>query len=214
MNEENIYFHFGEKFNEEKTPKHINKNNFANNDPNGKYTKYMTDFAKENAYKNYDMCMEYYGILDKDEFNNSLKDILDMYPLDGINDLKKLKGKRGIYILVLEEYKQIYIGQSSRDLRERILRHFKKFLTLGEVPYVKYDTLPIDAFKPMDITKIFCMYSSNQRELDDMEIKYINKCPNRFLANKMLGGKIYNDYDFVDKFLSRIKKDIKNEIIK
>ena len=134
---------------------------------------------------------------------------MSLYAFVEIKDLNDIKGKKGIYILVLDSYKQIYIGQTNRDLKERIIRHFNIDIPFQKVPFIYCDTLPIDAFKPLDTTRIYTLYTSEQSIIDEIESKLINDCNKKFLLNKTIGGKA-NDYmDLAIRLsIGRIKKDL------
>ena len=167
------YNHFGILFNEKKTSKYMTKDNFVNR--NLEKNKYLTGFARNNALENYDLNIEYFNSLNKCEFESALHDILNSYSFVEIFDLNKVKGLKGIYLLILDNYKQIYVGQTNRDLKARILRHFKIEIPFQRVPFVKYDTLPIDAFKPLDTTRIYILLTSEQKLMDEIESKIIKK---------------------------------------
>ena len=203
------YMHFGILFNEEKTTKSMTKDKFVNRklDQN----KHLTDFAKDEALKNYDLNIKYFNNLNSEEFDREIDRLLNLYAFVEIKDLNTIKGGKGIYILVLDNYKSIYIGQTNRDLKARIIRHFNIDISFQRVPFVKYDTLPIDAFKPLDTTRIYTLYTSEQGVMDEIESKLINECNKKFLLNKTIGGKA-NDYMDLAIRLSvvRIKKDIEN----
>lgn len=203
------YIHFGVLFNEEKTPKYMTKDNFVNR--NLDQNKYLTNFAKEEALKNYDLNIKYFNNLNQEEFDRALEKLLNLYAFVEVTNLNEIKGGKGIYVLVLDNYKQIYIGQTNRDLKARIVRHFNIDIPFQRVPFVKYDTLPIDAFKPLDTTRIYTLYTSEQSVIDEIESKLINECDKKFILNKTIGGKA-NDYMDLAIRLSvgRIKKDVEN----
>ena len=159
----NEYVHFGICFDERKTPKYMTKENFINK--NSERNKYLTEFAKTKALKNFDLNMKYFNCLDKEKFKIALEGILSMYVFIEVSNLNLLKGTKGIYLLVLDNYKQIYIGQTNRDIKERILRHFKIEISFQKVPFVRYDTLTIDAFKPLDTSRIFVLFTPQQKFL-------------------------------------------------
>lgn len=203
----NEYKYFGVWFNEDKTPKYMTKDNFVNY--NHEKNKYLTEYAKNKALENYDINIKYFESLGKEEFENAVNDCLNTYAFAEIFDLNDIKGKQGIYILVLDNYKQLYIGQTSRDLKERIMSHFKIEIPFQKVPFIEYDTLPIDAFKPMDTTRIFAIFTSEEELIDNIESKLISKCPNKFILNKTIGGKANSYVElFIRLGLGRIKKDM------
>ena len=203
---ENEYYHFGICFDEKKTPKYMTKENFVNREL--EKNKYLTEFAKNEALKNFDLNMKYFSSLNPKKFEKELEEVLSMYAFIEVSNLNNLKGNKGIYLLVLDNYKQIYIGQTNRDLKERILRHFKIEIPFQRVPFVRYDTLPIDAFKPLDTTRIFALFTSEQEVMDEIESKLIEKCPAEFILNKTIGGKANNYMDVAIRLsIGRIKKD-------
>ena len=71
------YIYFGILFNEEKTPKYMTKDNFVNR--NLDQNKYLTNFAKEEALKNYDLNIKYFNNLNQEEFDRTLEKLLNLY---------------------------------------------------------------------------------------------------------------------------------------
>ncbi len=123
--------HFNEKVIELKYKLKINKDDYLNKTNYNsflhhgfKYSEEEFERKKIDAGKNYDINMDYYKTLDINEFNEEVNKFIDKYEnLEEIKDLSKLKGFRGLYLMVLDEYKQVYIGQSS-DIRKRIRQHW------------------------------------------------------------------------------------------
>ena len=93
---------------------------------------YNEEFIKRNKeaiLKNLNLNLKFYTELDSEEFNKNLDKVLKLKKNNGlkkVTDLKEYIGKKGIYIMVLDKYKQIYIGQSKRDVVERIINHWKR----------------------------------------------------------------------------------------
>lgn len=204
---ENKYVHFGIEFDTNITPKHMTKENFVNKEL--EINKYLTEYAKNEALKNYNLNINYFTNLSQKDFNQAVKNLLKIYDFIQIYDLNTLKNKKGIYILILDKYKQLYIGQSSRDLKQRILRHFKITIPYQKVPIIKPDTLPIDSFKPLDITRIYALYVPQQITIDEIESKLIKQCPNNYILNKIIGGKPNNLADLLTRLgTGRIKKSL------
>ena len=75
------------------------------------------------------------------------------------DDLNELAGKQGVYILVLDEYKQAYIGKSEAagGMKQRILNHWSKRKEFGRLLNGKVESsiLSIDSFGALDTTRIF-----------------------------------------------------------
>ena len=202
---ENKYIHFGEEIDANKYYKNMTINNFVDRT---KETR-LNDIIKKKAILYYKASIEYFKKLNKLEFNQALNKLLDLYTFKEVKNLKEVAKKNGIYLLVLDNYKQIYIGQTCDDLRKRILRHFKRKLSFAEVPIVRPYTPPIDAFKPLDITRIYVLYTPIQNVLDDIEANLIHNIDNKFILNKTIGGKAYDDLEVAIRLtLGRINKDI------
>ena len=96
-----------EKLKEEKTFNY----DISNCPPSIKYEKigeelFLTDDFCEEYYnacmKNYDLSMKYLSELDNNEFNDVVNKLLEENKLVEVKDLDTCKGKRGIYIMVLD----------------------------------------------------------------------------------------------------------------
>ena len=57
-----------------------------------------------------------------EKFNKYLSSFVKRNRFKEIDDLKTVSGVEGIYLLVLDEYKQVYIGIST-DIKKRIMQH-------------------------------------------------------------------------------------------
>ncbi len=115
-------------------------------------------------------------------FNSALDGLLrrfkEFQPLENLNDVK---GKNGIYLLVLDEYNVCYLGQSN-DIRARIMRHWSRndyFTGTG-----------IDMFKAKDTTRIYYALTEKSRKTNSLEHRAINEMPSRYTLNCMAGGDI------------------------
>ncbi len=119
-----------------------------------------------------------------------------------IDDLSILEGVKGCYIIVLDEYKQVYIGQS-KNIRNRIKQHWSKRKPLNRLVFgsVGKSKISIDSFRALDTTRIFVDVKSEE-ELDEYEEIYIKKFPNKFICNRISGGNIDN---FIGRVLSNVK---------
>ena len=73
---------------------------------------------------NYRLNMKYFNSLNADKFNNYVTKFMKKNKFTEVFDLKAYRGISGIYILVLDEYKQVYIGLSETGITERIKKHW------------------------------------------------------------------------------------------
>lgn len=110
--------------------------------------------------------------------DNFLRKFKEFRQLDNLNDVK---GKKGIYLLVLDEYNICYLGQAY-DIRKRIMRHWSRndyFTGTG-----------IDMFKAKDTTRIFFALTEKKRSINSLEHRAISGMPSRYTLNCMAGGDI------------------------
>lgn len=84
----------------------------------------------------------------------------------------------------------MYIGQTTRDLRERILRHWNKKPAFDRILFGKADSsvIGIDSFGALDTTRIFVLYEDNKNKIDKIEEKLVKETPRKFLNNRIGGG--------------------------
>ena len=159
---------------------------------------------------NYKLNMEFYNRLDKNDFNNRINTILKMKEnkkIKEVSDLKDFLGIKGIYIMVLDKYKQVYIGQSKRDVVARIIQHWSKKvefenLLIGETDDSK---LRIDSFGILDTTRIF-IEEDNELDLDSREEKLVDLIPEEYLMNIVGGGIKLDSIDAGLKFANTYKR--------
>lgn len=134
--------------------------------------------------------MKFYQKLDINKYNKVITKIIKKYKMIEIKDLNECKGKKGIYILLQENYKQMYIGQTTRDLRERIIRHWKKKPEFDRILFGKAESsvIGIDSFGALDTTRILVFYEDNKNKIDRLEEKLVEETPKEFLNNRIGGG--------------------------
>ena len=161
------------------------------------YTDSYCERHKAKCLENYDKNMRYFDSLDPDEFQKELlRLIISRKDIRQVVDLRDYDGVQGVYILILDDYKQMYIGQSI-DIKKRILRHWSTTKAFDRLIFgnVNNSILSIDSFGPLDTARIFAC-QLDWRELDSVERQLINKVDKRFILNRTAGGiKIEEDYD-------------------
>jgi hypothetical protein len=205
------YFeHFGMKFNKELYTEYMTIDNFVIK------PKWETDTLKpgklaiEGTYRNYQTNIRFFQRLNKEEFNKVLDDFIkldEMKNAKEIFNLDECKDKQGIYILVLGNYKQIYIGQTKSDLKTRIARHWKNRLPMLKAPCIRAEILPIDCFSAKDTTRIFVIYEDNDNEIDKLERKLIDLLPKDYRLNKTVGGQPQTRMDLLEKLMLKFNRD-------
>ena len=142
---------------------------------------------QQDCLYNYDLNMKFFENINSEEFNKNvdkfLKKFKNLYEITDINDVK---GISGVYILILDKYKQVYVGQSS-DLYKRIRQHWTRKKDFWRLIYgSKEDSiLSIDSFGPLDISRIFIYKCADKEKIEEKIVSYI---PNEFLLNRTRGG--------------------------
>ena len=174
------------------------------------YNKEYIRRKKEAILENFRLNMKFYEKLDENDFDECLNKILSMKKNKGLRDVRDLKeflGVKGIYVMVLDKYKQIYIGQSQRDVVARIIQHWCKTvefdnLLIGSVDKSK---LRIDSFGLLDTTKIY-IEEVDPLLLDKREEELVDLIPEEYLANLVAGGIKLDSLESGIKFMNTFKR--------
>lgn len=152
---------------------------------------------RELCLKNYDLHMKYFSMLDKAEFDKELESFLNNNKgFEEVKDLKKFAGVEGYYLMILDEYKQVYIGKTE-DIRKRIMQHWSKSKPFDRTlfPMYAYETscFSIDFFRALDTTRIFAWKKTMK---NGVEASLINNFPPQFCTNR-IGGDIISAIEAV-----------------
>lgn len=139
--------------------------------------------------ENFDLNMKFFDSLDEGIFHKKLSSFCKNNRFKEIFDLKEVSGEKGIYILVLDKYKQAYIGQSL-DVKKRILGHWRAKKEFDRLIYGQADTsvLSIDSFGALDTTRIFYKPVKWYKDVDDIERKFVAGMNPDYLLNRTAGG--------------------------
>ncbi|MCM3317171.1 hypothetical protein M3603_10980 [Rummeliibacillus stabekisii] len=166
---------------------YIEKITFHNSHFKERYTDLVLEANKADRLYNYDRNMDYFRILNKEEFNIELKSFLsNNKSFVKITDLASLDGKSGYYIMVLDEYALAYIG-TSRDIKKRIQQHWRMQMNFDRMIFGNKENsiLSINSFRALDTTRIFVNLTS---EIYSLEDKLISQFDNKYLLNRTSGG--------------------------
>jgi hypothetical protein len=155
---------------------------------------YSDEWCKKqlrDCLENYDLNMKYFSLLSHDEFNAEISKFLENNKrFVEAFDLNLYDKKSGYYIMVLDEYCQVYIGTTD-DIKKRIRQHWSKSKPFDRLLFpmgdVNSSLLSIDSFRALDTTRIFA-YTT--KRTFDMEDKFINQFSSKFVCNRIGGGKI------------------------
>ena len=157
-------------------------------------TEHYTDEFVKNHYnkcmENFDLNMKFFESLDYNEFNDYLIKFANKNRLIQIDDLKIVDGKTGIYFLVLDNYKQVYIGISTNGIKKRILQHWSKKKEFGRLLFGNVETsiLSIDSFGALDTTRIFYKEIIDYKKIHEFEEIIVKKFKKEYRLNRVSGG--------------------------
>lgn len=179
--------HFGIRI-QDKESNRINKNTYLSAKP-----EYMRGWREEHyprqilkASLNYDMNMKFFESLDKKEFDAYIAKRIKKFKMQECFDLNELAGVEGLYMLVLDDYKQVYIGISG-DIKRRTQGHWRKQKSLERLIFgdVCNSVLSIDSFGPLDTTRIFYVKSDSTYLLEEKVVKAFDPI---YTLNRTAGG--------------------------
>lgn len=151
------------------------------------YTDSWCENHRADCIKNFDLNMQYMHNLSSEDFNAALNKFLKKNrKLINIVDLNDCEYVEGIYIMVLDKYKQIYIGQSS-NIKRRILSHWSKVKSFDRLIFgsVERSILSIDCFGALDTTRIYIYPTKTTFE---EEARLVDTMDPRYLLNRTAGG--------------------------
>lgn len=144
---------------------------------------------KENCLYNYDLNMNNFNSFSKEDFNEELLKFLDKTrKFKEVKDLYPFKNVTGYYILVLDEYSQVYIGRSI-DIKKRIQAHWSRQMPFDRLVFGDKDksVLSIDSFRAYDTTRIFVYPTKDYVMHEDSFINLINP---KYVLNRTKGGEL------------------------
>lgn len=147
---------------------------------------YVKSHTKD-CFENFDLNMEYYHSLSKQEFNAELMRFLDKTKVfKEVTELFRLKGSSGYYVMVLDEYSQVYIGISG-DIPRRLRVHWSAQKQFDRLLFGGIDDsiLSIDSFRAYDTTRIFVYLCD---DIESYENEFINYFDPKYVLNRTVGG--------------------------
>ena len=208
MSKQTVVEHFGLKIQRRKYSLKLNREEFAPittrpslprfdlliqqgayTESGDEYTLEWCERYREICLKNYDLNMQYFQQLDRGNYVKEVNGFLNRHKrFREIQDLWECNGKSGYYLMLLDDYKQAYIGKSD-DIKRRIQQHWSKIKPLDRVLLPMYNeksVFSIDFFRALDTTRIFVW----ERSLTEgVERRLIKDFPANFLCNR-IGGDI------------------------
>lgn len=144
---------------------------------------------REMALENFDLNMAFFAQIPQESFDEALVEMLRKNKrLRPVTDLRSLDGEVGVYVLVLDDYRQAYIGQSW-DMRKRIKAHWNGTKQFDRLLWggVEESVMSIDSFRALDTTRIFASRTINY---DTLEARLVRTFPPDCLLNRIDGGAV------------------------
>ena len=195
----------------------MNKSNYLN-------ILQTTEEMKQKILYNFDLNMTYFQSLNKEKFDNEIQNFAISHPeFKEITNLNEYNNKQGIYIMILDEYKQIYVGitLNKSGIKGRIVQHWCSQKPACRLLFGNEFTskISIDSFRHLDTTRIFaCTYeNADINFLHEQEENLIKSFPSEFICNRMIGEyKFFNDVSgdipiFLERDLFAFAKNIKKK---
>lgn len=135
---------------------------------------------------NFDANMLFFSSLDEVDFLNYVDKFVKKFRFKECTNLNDLNFIEGVYMLVLDQYKQVYIGQST-NIKNRVLSHWNGRKSLERLIFgdVCNSILSVDSFGALDTTRIFYIKSCSCFTLEEKILKSFN---NRYALNRTAGG--------------------------
>lgn len=214
VSEEKIV-HFGSKLHFRDRNKYLmSRDTYIHGDSHKSSFDYSTIYSEErfqefckNALINFDINMERFNSIETTDFENELDFFLQKIRESGydIHEVLDLKDASycGTYIMVLGQYKQIYIG-ASKNICDRIKKHWQNNKPIDRLVFgsVQDSKIAIDCFKALDTTKIFAIRTSSDIEAFQIEEIIDKWISNDFLLNRVWGGRPEGAVETFAKLLS------------
>lgn len=144
-----------------------------------KYKEFTRDIDK--YVKNVSDNINYFKSLNKADFENELTRIVTKYHFVEVEDISSYKNC--LYLIVLDNYKQFYVGKSENSLKNRMRKHWNAKIIPGRhLWYGGFESsrIKFDDFKMFDTTRIFVcdniqkIIDENKNEANDKRIEITN----------------------------------------
>ena len=155
-----------------------NKPSYSNRD---NYNDELVKNQYEKCLKIFDDNMTKFSKLNHNDFNDYLINFVNKYDFKEIKDLHEVNNISGIYIMVLDNYSQVYIGMSKNTIKRRIIEHWRKKVPFNCLASIRNNLINIDSFGALDTTRIF--YKQVESKLCD---NYVDKITKDFNDKYML----------------------------
>lgn len=145
---------------------------------------------RENCLINFDLNMDFYSKLDHEDFDTEIRNFLVAHPyFDEITDLNDYNHAKGYYLMILDEYCQIYVG-TSHNIMRRIREHWSHNTSFDRLLFpmdaVYTSLLSINCFRALDTTRL---YGFKTQDTYTLENEFIQFFSSKYCANRLSGGR-------------------------
>lgn len=126
----------------------------------------------ERVMTRFDLNMKYFKSLSREKFNEELNKFVALNKFYEIKDLNSVAGIYRHYVMVLDEYCQVYIGTASRNdgIKNRVPQHWRTKLSIDELGDGDSGSLVIGSFRALDTTRIFVCPDDEDNFYEDYTI--------------------------------------------
>lgn len=145
--------------------------------------------------RNFDRSMAYFETLSQETFDRAVRELMSAFPeLEEVDDLSAWDGVAGVYVLVLDRFRQIYVGQaaSTGGIRRRIVVHWQKKAAFDRLLSgdEERSIMSIDSFRALDTTRILAVACESPGLLEQRVQQAVPEafCANRTRAGDLPGG--------------------------
>lgn len=155
------------------------------------YTDDWCTKLQEMALHNYDLNMAHFASLDPVEFEDALqRAVKGRKGMVELTDLTKWDNVPGLYVMVLDEYRQVYIGatDASVGVLKRIKQHWTGTKQFDRLILTDPETsiISIDSFRALDTTRTFAVKTTAAFVSEDA---LLNRIRSKFRLNRISGGR-------------------------
>ncbi|OAN41399.1 hypothetical protein [Microbacterium sp. H83] len=129
------------------------------------YTDEWCAALQAEALEDFDLNRAHFALLDRDEFEQALRlAVKSQRGMVEVTDLAQWDGVRGLFVMVLDEYRQAYVGATDHPggIMTRIKQHWARTKSLDRLVWGDAETsiISIDSFRALDTTRIFAAKSA------------------------------------------------------